>query len=331
MSLFPHRAASELTIYWDDIHEGLWFQGLHPRLRKSELEPIEGAVQRNPNLEAVLRFDRPDIVLTANGIPILVVERTVEVPSGHNVGQRYPRLAAAAQAKVPVVFIVPHMARKHGGETEGPRYMNLRLFMAFAKMADVEGTAVLSINWPVDADCEVIQSPEKDVRTVEFLNLFFELYDKHGVPDLNEPLMKSHFETEQLEERRRFIKQWVKKAARYDKPPASVRIVNTRELPPPLNSLSLNTGQLRETVVYTIGMTYIRSDPYTGSAMMYDYLYAGGPSARTRHVVLQFPQIEFAEWTKKATRNGGTKELKLFKFVADAIVFRDRTVLKADL
>lgn len=330
MSLFT-KTASGLTIYWDDIQEGLWFQSLHPRLKDAELEPIEGAVGRNPKLEAALRYDRPDIILADKGVPILVVERTVEVPSGHNVGQRYARLAAAAQARVPVVIIVPYMARKHGGETEGPRYMNLRLFMAFDKMAEVEGSAVLSINWPVDADCEVIQTPAKDARTIAFLNLFFELYDKLGVPGLNKPLMESKFEAEQIEERKAFIKGKVKRAAGYDGPPETVRIVKTRDLAAPLDKLSIGGKQLPETVVYSIGMTYIRSDPYTGSAMMYEYLYANGPHARTRHVVLEFPHIEFAEWAKKARRNGGTKELKLFKFVADAIVFKDRTVLKADL
>jgi len=77
-------------IYADDLQEGDWFKALHPRLANAVEEEITGAVGRNPKLERVLLYDRPDIVL-ADGTetPVLVVERTIEVPRGHNVGQRF--------------------------------------------------------------------------------------------------------------------------------------------------------------------------------------------------------------------------------------------------
>src|SRR5262249_39799342 len=151
-----------LLIYYDDLQEGLWFQTLHPHLTSVELKPITGAVAQNAALTEVLAYDRPDVILVDDDSPILMVERTVEVPSGHNVAQRFARMAAAAQCHVPIVFFCPYAARNHGGATEAPRYMNLRLFYALDNMAELESTAIETINWPVDSHYEVVQGPAKD-------------------------------------------------------------------------------------------------------------------------------------------------------------------------
>ena len=93
-----------LKIYYDSIQEGHWFKKLHPKLDSAELHPFPSKGKGDVRLAKVLAYDRPDIVLTDHDEPILVVERTVEVPSGHNVGQRFARLAAAAQMRVPCVY-----------------------------------------------------------------------------------------------------------------------------------------------------------------------------------------------------------------------------------
>ena len=76
---------------------------------------LGGIPQRWPSLtranrlgmQDVLSYDRPDIILVDGDTPILVVEETVEVPSGHNVGQRFARIAAAAQGwrSIPVCSV----------------------------------------------------------------------------------------------------------------------------------------------------------------------------------------------------------------------------------
>jgi hypothetical protein len=80
------------TIFFDSFQEGTWFQGLHPDLANSKLLPFpnNGELQNHHrDLQNALSFDRPDIILCRDSVPILVVERTIEVPSGHNVGQRF--------------------------------------------------------------------------------------------------------------------------------------------------------------------------------------------------------------------------------------------------
>jgi len=110
-----------MEIYYDSLQEGTWFKSMHDDLKDARLIAINDIKSGTPVSKA-LEYDRPDIILADNGIPILVIERTIEVPTGHNVGQRFARLAAAAEAKIPLVYFGPYMARKHGGITSGPRY-----------------------------------------------------------------------------------------------------------------------------------------------------------------------------------------------------------------
>jgi len=314
------------TIYADELHEGDWFKELHPRLADAAEEEITGAVERNPQLEGVLLYDRPDIVLTdSSDAPVLVVERTIEVPSGHNVGQRFARLAAAAEARVPVVYFGPYVARKHGGETAGPRYMNLRLFAALDQVAKVNASAVTCINWPVDDHFEIVRDPSKDDRMRAYLDLFFEAYDSRHQDDVNEAIMRSDFEAHQIEERRRFAAT-LSRAGDYDSPPSSVAVQ-------PGTVAARTTGaadlaEYTEAVVYSVGMRYIRSDPYTGMAMLYRYLYVLGADVE-RALVLCFPHITVEMW-RDAARSGRRKDVRLFRIAADGILFSDGVYLSRD-
>jgi hypothetical protein len=313
----------EWTIYADELHEGDWFRTLHPRLAGAAEEEITGAVKRNTALERVLLYDRPDIVLTDEaGVPVLVVERTIEVPSGHNVGQRFARLAAAAEAHVPVVYFGPYAARKHGGKTAGPRYMNLRLFEALDCVAAVNRSAVTCINWPVDADSEIIRSPSKDNRIRAYLTLFFKAYDNRARVDVNQAIMASRFEKEQLAERRTFASalRWVRD---YDAPPNSIVICT------PTEAVQLAGAPMPGTydavVMYRVGMNNIRADPYTGAAMLYRYLYVLGVKER-RALIIHFPNITHAMWLRAAA-SGRRKDIRLFRIAADGILFSEGAFL----
>ena len=156
-----------LTIYYDDYQEGIWFKSLHQEFSNAILKQIpSGEALRNAGdgFVNVLQYDRPDIILEHDNQIILVLERTVEVPSGHNVGQRFGRLVAAAKLRITVVYFGPYVAYKHGGNTAGPRYMNLRLFYALDALSKYYNTAVTTINWPVDTNYEIIKNPSKDTR-----------------------------------------------------------------------------------------------------------------------------------------------------------------------
>jgi hypothetical protein len=320
----PDILMPDWTIYADELHEGDWFRDLHSRLANAEEEEITGALERNPLLGPVLLYDRPDIVLTdLTGTPVLVVERTIEVPSGHNVGQRFARLAAAAEARVPVIYFGPYAARKHGGETSGPRYMNLRLFAALDHVVQVTGAAVTCINWPVDSDFEIVREPWKDDRMRAYLDIFFEAYDARAEADINRAIMASQFEAEQLEDRRRFIAT-LRRAGDYDSPPKSVVVRSGPDAASLAGAPAL--AEYDEVVMYSVGMRYVRSDPYTGMAMLYRYLYILGVEAH-RALVLCFPHITSDVW-RRISRYGRRKDVRLFRIAADGILFGDGVFLQ---
>jgi hypothetical protein len=314
------------TIYADALHEGDWFRELHPWLAGAREDEITGAVERNPRLKRVLLYDRPDIVLADDrDEPVLVVERTIEVPSGHNVGQRFARLAAAAEARVPVVYFGPYAARKHGGLTAGPRYMNLRLFAALERMADVNRSAVTCINWPVDSSFEIVRLPIKDDRIREYLSVFFDAYANRESIDVGGAIRASKFEAEQLAERRRFSST-LRRAGDYDGPPKSVQIDSGREIAGRIGVPHL--ADFDEIVVYSVGMRKIRSDPYTGMAMLYRYLYVLGVEVK-RALILSFPYITVDMW-QAAAQVGHRKDIRLFRIAADGILFRGGTYLSGE-
>jgi hypothetical protein len=314
------------AIYADELHEGDWFRELHPRLADAREEEITGAVIRNPRLGRVLRYDRPDIILANDhDEPVLVVERTVEVPSGHNVGQRFARLVAAAEARVPVVYFGPYAARKHGGKTSGPRYMNLRLFAALDHVASVNRSAVTCINWPVDSNFEIVRLPSKDDRLREYLDLFFSAYDRREGADVNEAIRGSEFAAMQHEERQLFSTT-LRRAGDYGSPPKSVQIGSGQEIAIRIGARDL--ADFNEIVIYDVGMRKIRSDPYTGMAMLYRYLYVLGVDAK-RALVLHFPHVTTDMW-RKAAGAGRRKDIRLFRVAADGIVFRDGAYLSRD-
>jgi hypothetical protein len=308
-----------LRIYYDAYQEGMWFKKLHPALSAAELHPFPEGRSELEDLGRVLAYDRPDIVLTDETRPILVVERTIEVPSGHNVGQRFARLAAAAQSGVPCVYFGPYAAYKHGGETSGPRFMNLRLFQALDAVMAIEECPVTTIRWPVDAEYEIIQQPRKDDRLREYLTLFFTEYERNP-RRVASAILNSEFERQQEEERQRFVSREVKRSADYDGPPPSLEIGRPRDFGLPA-AAARTLGE--EIVFYRVGMRYIRSDPYTGMAILYAYLYCGGLRRRLRPLVLWFPYISVSAWQTAARRGGGTKTIRLFRLVSDGILFAD--------
>lgn len=311
-----------MRIYYDGLQEGMWFQSLHPALANATLHSFPSTGNAPPLVAKALSYDRPDIILTDDiDRPFLILERTVEVPSGHNVGQRFARLVGAAKMRIPAVYFGPYKAYKHGGETQGPRYMNLRLFYAIERMAEIENTSVTIINWPVDAACEIIQTPEKDNHVREYLKLFFEYYNVHGPEGMIEYIKNSDFEAERRRERAAFARADVRNPEQYNGPPPSVRIARTTDILP-LRGADTSVLHFAETVFYNVGMTYIRSDPYTGTALLYSYLYCGGQPSRTRNMVLYFPNITIEMW-RAVGRAGGRKDERLFKMVADGILFRD--------
>ncbi len=292
--------SADLTILYDEPQEAAWFRALHPTLRDANEEAITAA-QGWPPVRRVLIYDRPDIILLHGEKPILVVEETVEVPSGHNVGQRFARLAAAAECGVPCLYFGPYVAKKHGGATAGPRYMNVRLFHAIDAMVRKTKTAVMTINWPVDERYEVRRDQAKDSDVREYITTFFNAYRGADLPAANAGLLASDVHRRMITERDAFVSGAIRNPKQYDEPPSSVKLLTVHELRRRHGvSIDKLSAKATEIVLYKVGMNYIRSDPYTGMAMLYKYLYVvDRPSPL---LILWFPNIAITDWRAAAAR-----------------------------
>ena len=317
---------SDFTIFCDDYQEGIWFQSLNDHFKNATLEVIPSRQTDivDYGLGHVLKYDRPDIILCDSNQVIMVLERTVEVPSGHNVGQRYGRLLAAAESRIPVVYFFPYAAFKHGGKTAGPRYVNLRLFFALRRVSDQYDTAITTINWPVDNQYEVLRSPEKDKRIKEYLKLMFEHYDLCGFDGLTEFISQSEFQEEQYLEQEYFTVNEIRDPEQYNAPPDSVEIMSITDFCNRYDISMASLKSIQRVVLYHVGMTNIRSDPYTGMAALYTNLYGGTGVA----IILGFANIDTASWYRQRQTS---KTYRMFKAFSDGIIFRDGFVVKRDL
>ena len=319
---------SNFTILYDEPQEVEWFRNLNIGLASAKEEAISNALVW-PGVRDVLSYDRPDIVLLDGETPILVVEETVEVPSGHNVGQRFARIAAAAEAGVPFLYFGPYVAKKHGGITAGPRYMNVRLFQALDAVERTTRTAVTTINWPVDSDYEVRRDQAKDNDMREFVATFLTLYAcQPNLSQLNRDLLRSDIHRRTVKERKIFTSTSIRNPNQYNVPPPSVKILTLSEFRQHHRQIDNELQHVTELVIYKVGMNSIRSDPYTGMAMLYKYLYVSEYPSRA--LVLWFPNITEGMWRSVAA-NTNRKDVRLFRITADAILFADKLVLRENL
>lgn len=314
-----------LRLYYDALQEGQWLSGLDPRFEGVPLLPFEHLPS---SLHGLLSYDKPDVIVCDDEIAVLVLERTVEVPSGHNVGQRFARLLAAAKARTPCLLVAPFKAMKHGGETSGPRYVNLRLFDALDKVSLAHDTFLAAINWPVDEDCEIIRGDPLNAKVAPVVRAVLDLYgETRQVPRKNDIVatraargLAEEIAQARATAPRRYV---------YAEPPPSVKIAVTNAL--------RNTGldpaelpSLPEAVVYRIGMKTMRADPYTGMAVLYDYLYARNDDGSLKRVrILHMPNILRTVWEAKARYSRGSKEIRLYVEASDAILFFDSALITA--
>lgn len=59
------------------------------------------------HIKQILYLDAPDVIIEHAGIPVLAIELTSEAGTGHNPFQRFGRIAATAERRVPVFYVFP--------------------------------------------------------------------------------------------------------------------------------------------------------------------------------------------------------------------------------
>jgi len=142
---------------------------------------------------------------------------------------------------------------------------------------------------------------------------------------LSRHIANSSFQEEQYQEQERFAKASVRSPQQYDEPPDSVEIISYADYQRRYGALPPEIDQAKDVLIYHVGMNYIRSDPYTGMAALYHYLYTG-ENGLTQ--VLHFANIPSADWYNQ---NTSSKTYRMFKEFCDGILFEDGFVLQNNL
>jgi hypothetical protein len=312
--------SNKYVIYSDNIVEAEWFKSLHSDFSSSECKVILGRGENANEIDELISYDRPDIILTEKGKPILVLEKTREVPTGHNVGQRMARLVKACESSVPFMFFFPFSARKHGAYT-GICQLNIRILLAFKKMQEIHDSHALALNWVSNERGELVGNGNENTEIKSVLRSF-----------LLEGKKCKQFETIKINMDAEYNKR-LKKRKAYNSPPPSVVFVNTDRYLKSLNfrieeSDKISLLKKPESLVYNIGMeekSCKRQDPYTGMQFLYDYAYCRTgtmPHEKEKNLILFFPKCRKSIWIDKNKNDIDSKSCNWY-LTANAFVFKD--------
>lgn len=295
------------TIYYDSLTEAMWFRELNSNLKNANLEQIKKNRSMNPNnINKLLTYDKPDIILCYNNTPVLVLEITSEVPTGHNIGQRFARLVRAAENNVLSIYFFPFSARKHG-EYSSICNCNARLFKAIENMNSIHSAPVLAVNWITDFNGELIRDGSQDAYLIYLINEFIK----------NNFNVNSSSIIQHKDWMRNVYDDAIRNFRNYEGVPGSILEFTTNDFIKyfKFNSKDFNPSFLNRpnTYVYKIDMSPAsckRQDPYTGMQFIYDYLlcrYGENVWEKTNNLVLYFPTITFETWMENNPNNPDTK------------------------
>jgi len=309
-------------IYYDAFQEAKWFQSLNSEFENAEPLPINQI--NDPEVLRLLRYDKPDIILLKNDKAVLALEKTTEVPTGHNVGQRFARIVCSAEEKVPFIYFFPFLAMKHG-EYASACWVNARLLEAMKRLSEIHSTPIVAINWECDENYELIRDGSQDLFLKEVIS---DLVKNNF--DSQSPVLKRAYKIMRVK-----FQEALERHPQYSSLPPTVKEVLTREFLGEIKEKLRNVhlGELityrEKSIVYDIGMKYVRSDPYTGTQLIYDYLLARkGPTPKERimNIILRMPNISKELW-EKAAISKERKDIRLYTRFADLIELSDAVII----
>ena len=206
-------------IYSDNLIEGNWFRSLNYKFYNSKIELIKGRGKNIKIIEKIISYDRPDIILLKNNKPLLVIEKSREVPTGHNVGQRMARLVRSVELGIPTIYFFPFDSRKHGIHS-GICNMNARILLAFKNMWRIHNCPIVALNWKSDDYGELIGDGSENKELINVIdNLEKESFG----------LKSKIFDTLRSDNENEYFKR-VSVRKSYSKKPASVYAQKTNSL-----------------------------------------------------------------------------------------------------
>lgn len=258
-----------------------------------------GAFHKVPtHIKQILYLDCPDIVIEKDNFPFVSIEVSEEAGTGHNAFQRFGRLAAAVERKVPALYLYPEAVwvdRASGGRWDR---INPLIFHTLEKVMQVYGIPALLFYYPTQFQARQPQGPvgggkghvrdghpsfvnQPDSRDSEMQDLFdtIELMVSRQLGGRTPgPLIAER----RIQNRRTWMqaeyaskggptRTWSPETAAQIVPSAKIvsyiqRVVGTNYTP------SGYFADRPDTIIYSANSANVRADPYTGAFAALDYL-----------------------------------------------------------
>lgn len=298
------------------------------------------------HIKQILYLDAPDLIVEIDSEPIFSIEVSTEAGTGHNVFQRFGRLAASVENNVPAFYIYPEAViinRKKGNTTKWDP-INPLVFRALDNVMSIYQIPALFYYFPSDYNVHANPSTSPNIQTKGLK------FDRNrnfaGCPDSSDSEMQLMFQAinelisvvevsgviegrEKLLGKRPIIdrkalmqSEYAAKGGNNNMSPLTATIkVRTDYL---LNYLSRYEGQryeigelLRsreETVIYKVDAKF-RGDPYPGAIAAIDYLLCReGKTFEERefNLVMAWGKIEIDDDTETIELTGKKGKIKDF-------------------
>lgn len=143
------------------------------------------------HIKNILYLDCPDIIVEKNGRPIFSIEISTEAGTGHNVFQRYARLAASVENDIPSFYIYPKGAIITRGNNSKWDKLNPLIFKALESMMQIYRIPVLFYYFPSYID-DYLDNPE-DSPNFHKKGLKYDTGRFRDCPDSTDSEMQSLF------------------------------------------------------------------------------------------------------------------------------------------
>lgn len=254
------------------------------------------------HIKKILYLDAPDLIVEINHEPIFSVEVSTEAGTGHNVFQRFARLAASVENNVPSFYIYPE-AVIITRQNVAPKWdkINPLIFKALDDVMSIYKIPSLFYYFPTDFQTHqnastspnliqkgLIYDPNRNysgspLGTDSEMTLMFTAMDeiisvveRHGVIEGRDKLLSRR----PIIDRRTFMNQeFISKGGTLTSSPLSaIEKVPTQYLLNYLSQFENNQYQIgellrsrTETIIYKIDAKF-RGDPYPGALAAIDYL-----------------------------------------------------------
>ncbi|MFQ6132130.1 MAG: hypothetical protein ACE5R4_08845 [Armatimonadota bacterium] len=288
------------------------------RLAELARPQAAGAFARLPaTLQQLLYLDKHDIILTLNRSgaerPVVALELMTHTPQSQHTKQRFCRIVAAAEQRVPCAFVFPE--RKRSGNQMYT--CTLDIFYALQRLTDIHHIPSFGYFWP-DTDGELRfhrQHPSAPAEAGEIRELipFLRLCTHYARQErpftllLSDPQLRPH-----LDRNRRHAYAEPITVDRYHR----LRVVATQALVSELaRSHAIPSGDLPDYFLSRsqslvqeprfearLSRQSFRTDPYAGMQAFFDYCFCRiGPSTseRQQNLVLRARGVPYRTYASK--------------------------------